>query len=709
MYELYIEILLIVTLTILLFLFIYKYIMSIAYKVRNTVLSAYPKQYKGGVRKLYTLINTQGTCGLLAMLYNILDSNAICNYLLGKYYELVKDSYNIVKQDLTLTMLGAQTSLFNEQYGIFNQFYGKSYMNCKKEILEILITMYLIIASIETKATFERTIMLDYIQNHISYIALVVPRVLDLKNLPSNFPRSLIVSITHFIPPYCFPQLKNSYEKYGFHIEPSADLISYLQLPPAPRELPVFKQESVQTIADPKSAYLSLFPPNQQPKFGTETEDKIEAIQKHPLMKFYPTYARVTIADNMQTLPYEPPELAGNKFGDFKYTIKEFLLTNIDFQKYEPIPIALERDKLFDEFVQGIWKETLDYLMLYSIPQFSMIYTLDTNNHNDEKPNTKPKFLQGSDFDWYNESDLFISINAENNPFEYYTLHLDAYEHALRLLILPIVNKTGDIYIMTDVECTMLNASGKPIHTVFYNILQSCYSDNGERKHALPSEIFILPTDTSYSKTILRRIKNGGYPKTVIDIDNHFCIILPQTLHFQRFKAEEIRPVLNIYEECQKILEPIDSKNPTNWTAIMNILDSKRAYESRLETMYRILKKEVKEQHPALVPRTTKTISQIEATRKEIVSESNPFKSDVFYLLPTVESDRHDAYTKIIIDTEGNQDIIDTETISKLTNLYIQIPKHNDYHDIENEVKVLKDILIKDKDDINFEYIQVLK
>ena len=128
----------------------------------------------------------------------------ICNYLLNKWYNYkdIKKSPEIVYRSLLAISSGEEDSLFNSYHGIFNEYVGWSYNRCKKQIMEILLTMYLIIGSAPERHNKTTRMMLDYVQNHITYIhSRSTKRVNDIGK-KKLIVRTLNMATTNFVPPY---------------------------------------------------------------------------------------------------------------------------------------------------------------------------------------------------------------------------------------------------------------------------------------------------------------------------------------------------------------------------------------------------------------------------------------------------------------------------------------------------------------------------
>ena len=158
----------------------------------------------GGLRRSYATYNTEGTCAIIAYINCVLNSNVICNYLLNKWYNYkdIKKSPEIVYRSLLAISSGEEDSLFNSYHGIFNEYVGWSYNRCKKQIMEILLTMYLIIGSAPERHNKTTRMMLDYVQNHITYIhSRSTKRVNDIGK-KKLIVRTLNMATTNFVPPY---------------------------------------------------------------------------------------------------------------------------------------------------------------------------------------------------------------------------------------------------------------------------------------------------------------------------------------------------------------------------------------------------------------------------------------------------------------------------------------------------------------------------
>ena len=431
----------------------------------------------------------------------------ICNYLLNKWYNYkdIKKSPEIVYRSLLAISSGEEDSLFNSYHGIFNEYVGWSYNRCKKQIMEILLTMYLIIGSAPERHNKTTRMMLDYVQNHITYIhSRSTKRVNDIGK-KKLIVRTLNMATTNFVPPY-----------------------SMVHSDPLTSDTPT---ETISTHAD------------------SSTSTPTETISTHAdSSTSTPTETISTQADSSTPTPTEtsfvPLQTPKSMVTPFYMAQRRKVIELPDPKKQDlfslekPIPITAD-DILSNQY--------------------------DNYEFNDNCV-VIPYIGRNIKFSKHGECDVFITCDVRSD-FTYYTLKLDLYVSLSRLILdYHISNDPNYVYIATDIEINEILVDDYLPHAAFYDILSSTLTNNEARLYGPIKSKLITEKDTTYARTMLNKMNsNHSYPLSNL-FWNAFKIQLPNLVHFQKVPISILQQsgIIKLYDTIRSIKSVSDACDAFN-------------------------------------------------------------------------------------------------------------------------------------------------
>ena len=528
----------------------------------------------GGLRRSYATYNTEGTCSIIAYINCVLNSNVICNYLLNKWYNYkdVKKSPEIVYQSLLAISSGEEDSLFNSYHGIFNEYVGWSYNRCKKQIMEILLTMYLIIGSAPERHNKTTRMMLDYVQNHITYIhSRSTKRVNDIGK-KKLIVRTLNMATTNFVPPYSM--IHSDPLTSDTPIETSSTQVDSSTTTPTPTEtISTHVDSSAPTEASSTQVDSSTSAPTET--ISTHVDSSTSAPTETSFVPLQTPKSMVTpfyMAQRRKVIELPDPK-------------KQDL-----FSLEKPIPITAD--------------------------------DIETSQYDNYEFNNNcvviPYIGRNIKFSKHGESDIFITCDVRSN-FTYYTLKLDLYASLSRLILdYHISNDPNYVYIATDIEINEILVDDYLPHAAFYDILSSTLTNNEARLYGPIKSKLITEKDTTYARTMLNKMNsNHGYPLSNL-YWNAFKIQLPNLVHFQKVPISILQQsgIIKLYDTIRSIKSVSDACDAFN---------TPEAHRIKLQTTLDVMLYELRNQHPVLYRRTLKNISQISAVLGNRADITNPY------------------------------------------------------------------------------------
>ena len=605
----------------------------------------------GGLRRSYATYNTEGTCSIIAYINCVLNSNAICNYLLNKWYNYknVKKSPEIVYQSLLAISSGEEDSLFNSYHGIFNEYVGWSYNRCKKQIMEILLTMYLIIGSAPERHNKTSRIMLDYVQNHIAYIhSRSTKRVNDIGKKKLII-RTLNMATTNFVPPYSMihsdPLTSDTpTETISTHADSSTS---------APTETSSAHVDSSTSAHTPTEASSTQV--DSSTSTPTPTETSSAHVDSSTTTETSSAHVDSSTTTETSFVPLQTPKSMVTPF----YMAQRRKVIELPdpkkqdlFSLEKPIPITAD-DILSNQY--------------------------DNYEFNDNCA-VIPYIGRNIKFSKHGECDVFITCDVRSD-FTYYTLKLDLYVSLSRLILdYHISNDPNYVYIATDIEINEILVDDYLPHAAFYDILSSTLTNNEVRLYGSIKSKLITEKDTTYARTILNKMNsNHGYPLSNL-YWNAFKIQLPNLVHFQKVPISILQQsgIIKLYDTIRSIKSASDACDAFN---------TPEAHRIKLQTTLDIMLYELRNQHPVLYRRTLKNISQISAVLGNRADITNPYNV-------------YDVYKR---EKGDNAERI-------LKDIYKKYPVHRNLDDAYGEINAIrKDLKFGQFESINPFYDSLLK